>query len=392
MKNLAKVLVMVTALAFPSANKIYAQVSVGLSVRIGPPALPVYSQPPCPVDGYLWQPGYWAYDNGDGYYWVPGVWVAPPYAGVLWTPCYWGFSNGLYVYHSGYWGSHVGFYGGINYGYGYPGEGFYGGGWRGRSFRYNTAVFNVNRRVVRNVYVDRRGTGSGGGNRASFNGPGGINRQPRPEERRVMNERHVQPTRSQISHQQMAGRNSSQRFSANHGRPATSAMNRTNSHISAPSHMESRGAGGRGNNPAMHNMQRGNAGRQQNIQRPGVQNREQRMAQPHMQPQRMQQQRGMQKQHISQPRMQPQRMNGGGGQRPQMGGGQPRGAGFGGQPHMGGGGQPRPGGSGGGQPRMSGGGGQPHGGGGQPQMGGGGQPHGGGGGGQPHGGGGDRHH
>ena len=36
-----------------------AQVSVGVSVHVGPPALPVYEQPPCPVEGYLWTPGYW---------------------------------------------------------------------------------------------------------------------------------------------------------------------------------------------------------------------------------------------------------------------------------------------------------------------------------------------
>ena len=46
----------------------------------------------------------------------------------------------------------VGFYGGINYGYGYPGTGFYGGAWAGGSFGYNTAVANVNRTVIHNTY------------------------------------------------------------------------------------------------------------------------------------------------------------------------------------------------------------------------------------------------
>ena len=32
-----------------------------LSVNIAPPVLPVYVQPVCPGDGYLWTPGYWAY-------------------------------------------------------------------------------------------------------------------------------------------------------------------------------------------------------------------------------------------------------------------------------------------------------------------------------------------
>src|SRR5260221_8752242 len=99
----------------------FAQVAV--SIRIGPPALPVYAQPPCPGDGYLWTPGYWAY-GPVGYYWVPGVWVMPPRASVFWTPGYWAFEGGLYGCHAGYWGPHIGFYGGINYGYGYGGGGF----------------------------------------------------------------------------------------------------------------------------------------------------------------------------------------------------------------------------------------------------------------------------
>ena len=28
-----------------------------------------------PGPGYIWTPGYWAYDPADGYYWVPGTWV-----------------------------------------------------------------------------------------------------------------------------------------------------------------------------------------------------------------------------------------------------------------------------------------------------------------------------
>ena len=48
---------------------------IGIFVNFGPPALPVYEQPICPADGYLWAPGYWAYDYNGGYYWVPGTWV-----------------------------------------------------------------------------------------------------------------------------------------------------------------------------------------------------------------------------------------------------------------------------------------------------------------------------
>src|SRR2546425_867542 len=62
-----------------------AQVSVGISVHVGPPALPVYEQPACPGDGFIWIPGYW-YWGPDGYFWVPGTWVIAPQVGFLWTP------------------------------------------------------------------------------------------------------------------------------------------------------------------------------------------------------------------------------------------------------------------------------------------------------------------
>ena len=106
---------------------------VFVSVSIGPPPIPVYSQPMCPGAGYMWTPGYWGWGD-DGYYWIPGTWVEAPQPGFLWTPGYWGFEGGSYLFHAGYWGPHVGFYGGINYGFGYFGVGFYGGYWNGGHF------------------------------------------------------------------------------------------------------------------------------------------------------------------------------------------------------------------------------------------------------------------
>lgn len=103
---------------------------VGISISIGPPALPVYEQPICPAEGYIWTPGYWAYDyQASDYYWVPGTWVMAPQPGFLWTPAYWGWGGDRFVFYDGYWGPHVGFYGGINYGYGYFGRGYEGGRW-----------------------------------------------------------------------------------------------------------------------------------------------------------------------------------------------------------------------------------------------------------------------
>ncbi len=161
-----------------------------------PPVLRTDEQPECPVDGYLWQPGYWAYNPAGGYYWVNGGWVAPPQTGLLWTPPYWGFEGNRYMFHAGYWGSEVGYYGGIYYGYGYGGRGYYGGNWSGGRFRYNTAVVRVNVTVVHNTFVDRTVVQANPPSRVSFNGPGGVNVRPTTRELQVANEKRI-PDHSQ---------------------------------------------------------------------------------------------------------------------------------------------------------------------------------------------------
>src|SRR5215470_18665210 len=104
-------LVVLGTLALCAAS--LAQVSVGISVSFGPPALPVYEQPLCPGDGYIWTPGYWAWDPDAGdYYWVPGTWILAPEASYLWTPPWWGWEGGRFWFHEGWWGPQVGFYGG----------------------------------------------------------------------------------------------------------------------------------------------------------------------------------------------------------------------------------------------------------------------------------------
>src|SRR5271168_3354123 len=148
----------------------FGQVAVGISVGFGPPAIPVYEQPICPTDGYLWTPGYWAYDDADGYYWVPGTWVEPPEVGFLWTPGYWGWGDGVYVFHEGYWGPQIGFYGGVNYGFGYVGVGYEGGYWNNGAFFYNRSVNNVTK--VTNVYT-KTVIVNNTVNRVSYNGGAG---------------------------------------------------------------------------------------------------------------------------------------------------------------------------------------------------------------------------
>jgi YXWGXW repeat-containing protein len=211
-----------TISAIPAAS--YA--AIAISVNIGPPALPVYEQPPCPADGYIWTPGYWAW-GPDGYYWVPGTWVPAPQPGLLWTPGYWGWTTGVFVWHAGYWGPHVGFYGGVNYGFGYGGVGYVGGRWEGNHFRYNTFVSRVNVTVVHNVYVDKTVIVNRNVSHVSFNGgPGGIAARPNAFEARVAQERHFGPAEAQVQHEQSARADRNQLASVNHGNPGFAAAPR----------------------------------------------------------------------------------------------------------------------------------------------------------------------
>jgi hypothetical protein len=204
-----------------------AQISVGVAVHIGPPALPVYEQPICPGAGYLWTPGYWAY-GADGYYWVPGTWVMAPTVGFLWTPGYWGWGGGGYFWHAGYWGPHVGFYGGINYGFGYGGVGFVGGRWNGGVFAYNTAVMHVNTTVIHNTYIDRTVVNNVTvNNHVSYNGgTGGVSARASSAELAAEHEHHIAPTAMQTQHEHSASTNRALLASENHGRPAIAATAR----------------------------------------------------------------------------------------------------------------------------------------------------------------------
>jgi hypothetical protein len=207
---------------------------VFISVSIAPPVLPVYVQPVCPAPGYIWTPGYWAYGEPDGYYWVPGTWVMAPQPGYLWTPGYWGWSGGVYLWNAGYWGPHVGFYGGVNYGFGYGGMGYAGGMWAGGVFRYNTAFSNVNIGIVHNTYVDRTVIGGGVGSRASFNGPNGIMSRPSAQEMAYGREQHMAATGEQAAHEHAASMDRNSFASVNHGRPAMAAVARPMSHPMSP--------------------------------------------------------------------------------------------------------------------------------------------------------------
>jgi len=218
--RVSRLLVLAVAMLVSAAS--FAQ--IGVSITIGPPPLPVYEQPLCPGDGYIWTPGYWAY-GPYGYYWVPGTWVLAPEVGFLWTPPWWGWSGGFFVFHEGYWGPRVGFYGGIVYGFGYFGRGYEGGRWEGNHFFYNRTVNNINVTNIHNVYNTTINNVTV--NHISYNGgEGGIRARPTAEEETYDHEQHVGRTAAQTQHFDAARDNPQLRVSENHGRPPIAATPR----------------------------------------------------------------------------------------------------------------------------------------------------------------------
>jgi len=184
-----------------------------------PPPLPEYGQPPIPSPGYYWTPGYWAWNNYD-YYWVPGVWVEPPQPGLLWTPGFWAFAGGVYAFNPGYWGPHVGYYGGINYGFGYNGLGYQGGRWDSGRFFYNSTVNNIGAAHITNVYTQNIVNNTTINNTSFNGGPGGVAVKPTNEELLAAKEPRVRATALQTGQARAAGMRSEQFVSTNRGKPA----------------------------------------------------------------------------------------------------------------------------------------------------------------------------
>lgn len=220
---------------------IVLRAAVFVSVDLAPPPLPVYVQPEIPGPGYIWTPGYWAYDPDDGYYWVPGTWVLPPTIGVLWTPPYWGWSDGAYIFHEGYWGPHVGFYGGINYGFGYGGIGFEGGRWEGGGFVYNRTVNNLGTVNITNVYEKNITTVNT--TRVSYvGGAGGLKATPTSENRFAAQDRHIPMTTEQTKHIAAAAATPELAARHNDGRPMIVATQRP-AHFEGPNVVRLQSAG-----------------------------------------------------------------------------------------------------------------------------------------------------
>jgi hypothetical protein len=133
------------------------------------------------------------------------------------------------MFNAGYWGPSVGFYGGIDYGYGYSGNGYEGGRWENGRFFYNTSLNRVNANS-RNVYNTRVNENV---NRVSYNGGGGgISARATAQEEAASRGNHTPAVSAQTQHAWSARNDPQQRYSANHGAPPVTATARA----SAASH------------------------------------------------------------------------------------------------------------------------------------------------------------
>lgn len=210
------------AVVAPSLSQ--ARIAIGVSFGYPPPALPIYRQPRIPGYGFIWTPGYWLWDDDYGdYFWVPGAWVRPPRLGFYWTPGYWGYRGGDYEFYDGYWGPNIGYYGGVNYGFGYNGNGYEGGYWRGRDFYYNRSVNNVSNTNITTIY-NRTVINNTAINNISYNGgPGGLRVQPTRSQFMMASRPHFALTPVQVQHAQIARSIPVLRAGANHGAPPIAA-------------------------------------------------------------------------------------------------------------------------------------------------------------------------
>ncbi|PKO61284.1 MAG: hypothetical protein CVU24_09350 [Betaproteobacteria bacterium HGW-Betaproteobacteria-18] len=94
--NLVRSLVLSVALA--AGTTAFAQIS--FNIVVAPPA-PMYEVVPMVQPGYVWAPGYWAWNN-DRHIWVRGRTIVQR-DGYRWAPDRWVQQGGSYVRQPGRW-------------------------------------------------------------------------------------------------------------------------------------------------------------------------------------------------------------------------------------------------------------------------------------------------
>ena len=71
-------------------------------VRVGPPAPVVEARVVAPGAGWVWVPGYYAWD-GVAYVWTPGSWRLPPSGRRVWVAPHWQQERRGWFFVEGHW-------------------------------------------------------------------------------------------------------------------------------------------------------------------------------------------------------------------------------------------------------------------------------------------------
>jgi len=78
----------------------FADARADVAIQVAPPP-PRYEVVPAPRAGYVWAPGYWAWNNHH-HVWRSGHWVRERH-GYHWVGPNWAQRDGRWHYRDGYW-------------------------------------------------------------------------------------------------------------------------------------------------------------------------------------------------------------------------------------------------------------------------------------------------
>lgn len=84
-----------------AAAPAFAQISFNINIAPPAPPAPQYEAAPAIAPGYLWAPGYWAW-NGDRHIWIRGRTIVQR-VGYRWEPDRWEQRDRAYYRHPGRW-------------------------------------------------------------------------------------------------------------------------------------------------------------------------------------------------------------------------------------------------------------------------------------------------
>ncbi len=100
MSSKRNILLLSSIVLLGAAAPSMARVDVGIDIGVAPPPPQVEVVPPMDP-GYIWAPGYWAWQGGV-HVWIPGHRMQER-AGYHWVPDHWDARGGSHHFEPGHW-------------------------------------------------------------------------------------------------------------------------------------------------------------------------------------------------------------------------------------------------------------------------------------------------